>query len=154
MSVPATQLEVPSSTPQPNNLSTAVVTSGGKGVWCIYSHNWWRAIIPWSDSSAERLEQAVRMLAPEFYDDAMFRYMHSTFQIDKERHAFMHIFMRALIKVALIEHAVVLEVSDWGAAGVLVPPGGNLGDPLTIVRANAIPAMLKLGLKNIPVSFA
>ncbi|KXJ86886.1 hypothetical protein Micbo1qcDRAFT_236647 [Microdochium bolleyi] len=131
MSVTATEPGPPNSAPQASATSTAVVTSGGK----------------------ERLDHAVQMLSPEFYDDAVFRYLHSTFQDDEKRHAFVHVFMRVLVKSALIEHGMVLEVSNWGAAGVLVPPGARLDGTLTLVRAKAVPAMLKLGLKNVPRLF-
>ncbi|KAH7018503.1 uncharacterized protein B0I36DRAFT_354777 [Microdochium trichocladiopsis] len=101
----------------------------------------------------ERVERAVEVLTPEFYDDAVFKYLLCHLTNEKERNKLLHGLMRVLVKVAVLEHGAVLEVSNWGAAAVLCPPGTKLDSPVSLVRAKAVPFMLKIGAKNIPRLF-
>jgi len=90
-------------------------------------------------------------LTPEFYDDAVFKYLLQTFTEETERRAVLHVFMRLMVKVAILEHGTVLEVSNWGAVGVLCPPGTKLENPITLIRGGAVSFIRKLGVKNLPV---
>lgn len=69
----------------------------------------------------------------------------------QEKLAYLPTYWTALVKSALLNHAVITEADNWKAASVLVPPDGYIENVWTLLWSGFLGVLWKIGLPGVKV---
>ncbi|UJO16112.1 uncharacterized protein CLAFUR5_04723 [Fulvia fulva] len=96
----------------------------------------------------EYKEKTATLLSEIFISDPVIRFMLSGLD-DTTRLSYMHEYFSALTKAAMLNNATFQEASSWTCVAIWLPPGKKVDNPLTILQAGILQAVLKLGFNGI-----
>ncbi|KAJ5497703.1 Acyl-CoA N-acyltransferase [Penicillium expansum] len=97
----------------------------------------------------DRMLSSVAALNGRVFDtDPVIAYMLLSMS-QEERLAYLPTYWTALIKSALLNHAVITEADDWKAASVMIPPGGYIENAWTLLWAGFLGVLWRIGLAGI-----
>ncbi|KGO44378.1 Acyl-CoA N-acyltransferase [Penicillium expansum] len=99
----------------------------------------------------DRMLSSVAALNGRVFDtDPVIAYMLLSMS-QEERLAYLPTYWTALIKSALLNHAVITEADDWKAASVMIPPGGYIENAWTLLWAGFLGVLWRIGFAGIKV---
>lgn len=101
----------------------------------------------------ERTKKAARVLAKEFEDDPVIRYMLCAFESEEKRVEYLPNYFDKLIKAAALNHAKFDEANDWSACAVWMPPKCRVDNTLTLLPAGFISLLWNCGIQGCSVCF-
>ncbi|KAF2995169.1 hypothetical protein E8E14_002435 [Neopestalotiopsis sp. 37M] len=98
----------------------------------------------------------VKVLAPAFVGHPVYAWFLSDYPIS-EHEKMLHALFRAFLTQAYLNNGIFIEAGNFGACGLLMPPGSMLQNPRTLLQAGLFPAVWTLGLgtfKRVLVDFS
>ncbi|KAI0390832.1 hypothetical protein F5Y17DRAFT_443015 [Xylariaceae sp. FL0594] len=97
----------------------------------------------------EYLPHTIPLLVRAFTDDAIFKYIMVGLATEEARLRCLRIFIRALIKGAVLNDGLIFEMAEWGCCAVLMPPGRKFDNPATALRAGLLGMVAAVGGRGV-----
>lgn len=112
---------------------------------------WFRYDTMDTDKTTGMLSSVAALNGRVFDTDPVIAYMLLGMS-QQERLAYLPTYWTALIKSALLNHAVITEADGWKAASVMIPPGGYIDNAWTLLWAGFLGVLWRIGLPGVKVS--
>ena len=96
-------------------------------------------------SPTEHVSQAVDVLAPAFVDNPLNTYLLNTLD-PVDRRAYLPEYFTALLTQATLNGGYIFEHSNWESCMIVLPPGGGVGNPFTLLQSGLVGLLRKVGL--------
>ncbi|KAI1738390.1 hypothetical protein F4680DRAFT_426009 [Xylaria scruposa] len=93
----------------------------------------------------ERIDKVAEILAAYFHEDPLYTYiLHDL--AEPKRKAYLPKLLRGVVAACVLNGGSIIEVGDWSACGVFMPPGRKPDNVHTLVRAGLASMIWNLGI--------
>ncbi|GAP85634.1 putative acyl- N-acyltransferase [Rosellinia necatrix] len=100
-----------------------------------------------SSGGEDRIDKVAGILAAYFHEDPLYTYiLHDL--AEHERKAFLPKLLRGVVAACVLNGGSIIEVGDWSACGVFMPPGRKPDNVNTLVRAGITSLIWNLGISS------
>lgn len=99
------------------------------------------------------MDQAAEVLAAAFEEDPTYAYFFHDVPKEKRLEGRRKV-MGGFAKASALNEGEIIEAADWGACGILLPPGRKAENPWTLIQAGLIQMVLSVGLSRCKVRYA
>ncbi|KAF2502972.1 hypothetical protein BU16DRAFT_612550 [Lophium mytilinum] len=99
-------------------------------------------------SGKDYLSQSATVLADAFANDPAITYLLNVLPPSKQD-PYRHTLFNAFYTGAALNGASFTEADEWRCVGVLLPPGKNVDNPLTLVQSGLFGVLWNLGIKGV-----
>ncbi|KAM3516094.1 hypothetical protein MY11210_000376 [Beauveria gryllotalpidicola] len=100
-----------------------------------------------TEGSAARISQAVATIAPQFIDDPVLVYITNNYSKD-QRLPLLNTVFEFMISAAVANKGTIYEAADWKSATVIVPPGKDVANPMTLISSGGLGVFANLGISG------
>ncbi|KAI8944445.1 hypothetical protein F4801DRAFT_594934 [Xylaria longipes] len=95
----------------------------------------------------DRIDKAVEILAAFFHEDPLYTYiLHDL--AEPKRKAYLPKLLRGVVAACVLNGGSIIEVGDWSACAVFMPPGRKPDNVHTLVRARIASMIWNLGISS------
>ncbi|KAI1748930.1 hypothetical protein F4782DRAFT_542482 [Xylaria castorea] len=95
----------------------------------------------------ERIDKVAEILAASFHEDPLYTYiLHDL--AEPKRTAYLPKLLRGVVAACVLNGGSIIEVGDWSACAVFMPPGRKPDNVHTLVRAGIASMIWDLGIAS------
>ncbi|KAI0528329.1 hypothetical protein F5B22DRAFT_31399 [Xylaria bambusicola] len=101
---------------------------------------------------ADYIDRITEVLAQAFQDDPLYAWLFHHLPLAEHEDLLPKLF-RGYFKQSSLNNSMFLEVDGFGCCGVLMPPGANIKNPRTLLRAGLVPGLFTIGPRTFKRAF-